>query len=560
MQNPPKIDVPAPNLLDKAIGYFAPKRAARRMQTRIAARIQEHIAAGLADQTTSLMNPLDDSAGTRGWGGYAPIREWRPAAWGPNDTHAITQENIRAMSRALVASDPIAAGAIHTNVAHVVGTGLSMKPSIDGAALGLSDDQVKAWQDDVTRRFLAWCESPNCDAHGRLDFYDLQSLALRTVLMSGDAFAMLPKVSVPGWQYSIAVQLIEADRICNRDHGEDEPGQRVSGVLMDGTGRPVAVEIASAHPMGLSGTAGKLTWKQVQMRSPGGRRNMLHLYEMLRPEQVRGVPYLAGVVEKLKQLSRYSEAELAAAVTAAAMTVFTRLSQEAFEALTDGDKQLVVQRALDWDGTVKPNTATNLLPGEEIDIPKSERPNANFDPFFLAVVRQIGVGLELPFEVLIKHFTDSYSAARAALLDAWRTFRRRRDWLAKRFCQPVYEEWLADEVAAGRVAAPGFFTDPMVRWAYSRALWIGDGPGAIDPEKEVKAAVQRIDAGLSTRENESILHDGVGWEEKHAQLVREAKARRADGLEIDPTVMEAAPPGGGNGGQESRRQGRQKAD
>ena len=70
-------------------------------------------------------------------------------------------------------------------------------------------------------------------------------------------------------------------------------------------------------------------------------------------------------------------------------------------------------------------------------------------------MRQIGMALNVPHEVLTKHFQASYSAARAALLDAWRTFRIRRDWLARRFCQPVYEEWLADAVASGLISAPG---------------------------------------------------------------------------------------------------------
>src|SRR5690606_12542726 len=115
------------------------------------------------------------------------------------------------------------------------------------------------------------------------------------------------------------------------------------------------------------------------------------------------------------------------------------------------------------------------------------RPNAGFDPFVLAVLRQIGVALELPYEVLIKHFTSSYSAARAALLDAWRFFRRRRAWLARKFCQPVYEAWLADAVATGLVDAPGFFADPVRRASWCGARWIGDAPGQIDPQKEVDA-------------------------------------------------------------------------
>ena len=55
-----------------------------------------------------------------------------------------------------------------------------------------------------------------------------------------------------------------------------------------------------------------------------GRRNAIHLFERRRPGQSRGVPYLAPVIETLKQLDRYTEAEIAAAVVAGLFAVFVK--------------------------------------------------------------------------------------------------------------------------------------------------------------------------------------------------------------------------------------------
>jgi capsid protein len=55
--------------------------------------------------------------------------------------------------------------------------------------------------------------------------------------------------------------------------------------------------------------------------------------------------------------------------------------------------------------------------------------------------------VEIPFEILIKHFTASYSAAQAALVEAWKFFSARRSWMADKFCQPVYELVIAEAVA-----------------------------------------------------------------------------------------------------------------
>jgi capsid protein len=160
-------------------------------------------------------------------------------------------------------------------------------------------------------------------------------------------------------------------------------------------------------------------------------------------------------------------------------------------------------------------------------------------------VRQIGMALELPFEVLTMHFQSSYSAARAALLMAWKMFRSRRDFLATYLCQPVFELWLEDEVAQGRVSCPGFFADPVVKAAWCAAIWTGDGPGSIDPAKEVEAAEKRVNLGISTKQAESILLDGVEWEVKHEQRVKEINAEKRDGIYIAPAGS-PAPSGAAN--------------
>jgi capsid protein len=172
----------------------------------------------------------------------------------------------------------------------------------------------------------------------------------------------------------------------------------------------------------------------------------------------------------------------------------------------------------------------NLLPGESIETSNPGRPNAQFDAFTSSCMRQIGMAIGIPYEVLVMHYQSSYSAARGALLMAWRFFMGWRDWLATNMCQPVYELWLADEIANGDIAAPGFFADDVVRHAWCSAQWVGDGPGSIDPGKEVAAAKERVALGISTLQAESIAYDGVDWETKHRQAIKEAEARKEAGM------------------------------
>ena len=165
------------------------------------------------------------------------------------------------------------------------------------------------------------------------------------------------------------------------------------------------------------------------------------------------------------------------------------------------------------------------------------RPNPQFAPFVDGVMTQIGMALGLPRELLVKQFNSSYSASKAALLDAWVYIRGMRYWLAGSFCQPVYETWLAEAVAIGRIAAPGFFTDPLLRWAYTRAAWPGDSMGSINPKDEVEAYTRAIDARLMTREQAEWQLFGTDFNQTFDQKADEIKRLAA------ADMLPAAAPG-----------------
>jgi lambda family phage portal protein len=272
---------------------------------------------------------------------------------------------------------------------------------------------------------------------------------------------------------------------------------------------------------------------------------MLHLFRKLRPAQRRGAPYLASVIEAFKQLDKYTEAEVMAAVVSAMFTVFVKtesgtglgtLEPTAETGAKTSDKDIKLASGAIWD----------LAKGESIEVANPGRPNQAFDPFVNAILAQIGTALEIPFELLIKRFMSSYSAARAALLEAWKAFRTRRAWLAWNFCQPVYEAVITEAVARGRISAPGFFADPLIRQAWLGCEWTGPPPGQIDPEAEINAAKERVDLGVSTLQRETAEISGADWEALHKQRAREKRMRVADGLEADASPGEsptpAAPP------------------
>jgi lambda family phage portal protein len=483
-----------------------------------------------------------------GPGGYNGARSdrqatknWTPRLDGPDSSSIPDLQALRARSADLERNDPIAAGATNTTVTSTVGIGLMAHARIDRDYLGLDDAAAEAFERQLDRIWDWWASQQHADVTGRSDFYTQQELALRAALGRGDSFAIRRFKERPGDLLGLRVQLIEGDRVSTPFDRLDSPTLS-DGVEFDADGCVVRYHVQDQHP-GDRYFGGARTWTPVDAYgAESGSLRVLHIMRALRVGQSRGVPFLAPVMEPLKQLSRLSEAELMASVINSFFTVFVKSQQEDAAGLPDMAAQApgtgtnpVSQVQDDRQVNLGQGTVVGLLPGEDIVMADPNRPNAKYDPFFQAIVRQIGAALDIPFEVLLKHFTASYSASRGAMLEMWRAVISRRTWLVRRFCQPV-REWVIEEaVLRGYLSAPGFFTDPLARAAYCRTEWTGPTMGQLNPLDEVNAAEKRITIGVSTISEETAQMTGGDWERKHAQRVKEHSARVAAGLE--PVVL-----------------------
>ncbi len=506
------------NWIDRAIDYVAPIYAARRAKARMfAAAANSYVGASRSKRS---------------------LASWNPRAGSADDALVWDLPTLRDRSHDLMRNTPLARGAVNTTVTNVVGPGLKLQARIDRAALGMDDEQAEEWEAHAEREWRLFSERTEIDITRTSTFAELQELAFRSTLVGGDAFAILTNLRRTGSPYNTKIQLIEGARVTT-PNDRQLTTTMVDGVEKDPeTGAPVAYHIANHYPQGSLLPGLKPAWVRVPaFGDKTGRRNVLHLYKRIRMDQSRGEPYLAPVIDLCKTLDRYSEAEVMAALTQSLLTVFIKsdLGDAGLGPMLPTSE--TGASSSDDDIKLGSGAVVGLAPGEDISAVNPTHPNATFDPFVMSLCRQMGVALELPYEVLVKHFTASYSAARAALLEAWKFFLGRRIWLARTFCQPVYEAFLWEAVATGRITAPGFFSDELARMAYCGACWIGPAKGMINELDEVKAARERLDAGLSTLDEETAQLTGGDWEQNHQQQVKERKARKE--AELDPEDVQA---------------------
>ena len=506
-------------MMDQVINFFSPAQG----QERFKIRAQMALVGGYtgADRTRRA-NQAGSRRETSADGAILP------------DLRALRED-----SQHMLRNSAIAIGAVKTNITKIVGTGLKVKSQINREVLNLSEEAANTWERRAVREFLLATDTHEIDAERQLTFSLLQGLVLLKTLEDGDVFTSMPRFKRPGSPYTLKLQIIESARVTNPNSIYPSAitldGKITAGVEKDATGGPVAYHVCNQHPGGLGYLAGKnLKWTRLEAYGKTtGAPLVLHHYDKTRPGQTRGVPYLAPVIEIIKQLGRYTDAEVMAAVVSGMLTTFITTESGDPEDVLPVNPDTAAANPADTGIELGYGSVFGLLPGEDVKTVIPGRPNPAFDPFVTALCRQIGVALEIPFELLVKHFTASYSAARAALLEAWSYFNRRRHWLVTSFCQPVYEAVITEAVATGRLKAPGFFSDPAIRRAYLGTVWTGDAPGQLDPLKEVNASEKRMALNLTTHDEECSMspYGGADWESKVPQLAKEKRLLLAAGLD-----------------------------
>ncbi len=533
-------------IIDKVINTVSPgtalKRARARYETINLEAQSEALKARLKILGT-VLPPGQDTVTNSGYshGGASRRRTWA-REWDSESGSAKRdiEENrklLRERSRDLFMSAPLATGAVKSSRTSCIGPGLMPKPKIDYEFLGITQEEANRIQRLIKKEFAIWAESTLCDNNDLNNFYGLQQVVFSDWLNNGEEFVLIkygkPLKYMP---YQLRLCLIEADRVCtegNYDGGYDGYDKKakngntiINGVETDEAGKVVAYHIASRFP-GEYGS-GSLKWARVEKRgAKTGNPNILHIFNAERAGQYRGVPFLAPVIQTLKQLTRYTEAEIMAAVVNSLFGIFiTTKAGEEIEGFGDNGEEAEEKEGdvpgVDEDKIkVGTGTVTFLREGEEVKAVESAHPSNNYDAFVNSMALQIGAALEIAPEVLLKKFSNNFSSSKGALNETWKSFKMYRKWFIDDFCQEVYVLWFNEAVSKGRVNAPGYFDNILVKKAYTNATWNGPAQGHLNPVQEVTAAILKIQNGLSTHEDECTSMNGSDYEDNIRTLKTE---------------------------------------
>jgi len=444
---------------------------------------------------------------------------------------------LRARSRQLGRDNDYARSLFRDIQVNVVGPGVIFQSQIMKQRGGKLDEEVNY---AVESAWYRWTRKQYCDVAGKLSFSDMERLAIRSVVESGEIFFRKVTQMFGGSKVSLGLEVIESDLVDDNYNGIEPNGNAVRmGVEINEWGRPVAYHILKKHPGDYQfGMGARQERARERVRVPANE--IIHLFISERPGQTRGVPWAAAAITRLRHMGGYEEAEVIAARASAALMGFI----ETPEGQLQGDDVDAGQRVSEFE----PGVFKQMNPGEKVNVPNIDRPGGQFDPFMRMMLRGVAASVGVSYEGISSDYSQSnYSSTRQALVSVRDFYKIIQKWMVENFHQQIFETWLDMATLSGAVSIPKF--NLISEEIYESCKWQPRGWAWIDPEKEVAANRDAVAAGFKTHQDVigdmgGDFYEVISNRKREEKLIAEAGLKFETSAQVETLLMKQAPPSG----------------
>lgn len=396
---------------------------------------------------------------------------------------------LRNRARDLVRNNPHASKALEELVGNTIGTGIVPQAKTGDLAL----DRI------IDNEWPYFVE--NCDTPQRLDFYAMQALVLRSTAESGEELIRFrPRLPQDKLRIPLQLQLLEADFLDQSRTMGLINGHVMQGVQFDMIGRRTAYWIFSYHPGGVL----ILNPRGGIISQPVPADQIMHTYRVLRPGQVRGVPWFTPSMMAFRDLDDYCDAErVRKKIEACVVALVTQTAGMAGAPL--GDRREVDPETGKKLESFEPAMIEYLKPGEDVKF-NNPLQSGGYREFKTTELEGIMAGIGLPYELGTGDMSKvNFSSWRGGMLGFRNTVENYR-WLTviPQFGMPVRRKFIDTLVLIGKLPAKAV-DDPSIN-LYS-TQWTAPRFESVDPVKDAEAWLKDIRSGRVTW-FEAVLANG----------------------------------------------------
>lgn len=424
------------NFLDKTISFFSPSSGAKRLRSRI---------------NENKLRSYDGASKGR-----------RTAGWGPGNASAesevaIALPELRNKSRDLFRNNPHGKAALNEHVNSIVGEGIQVR----------FHHKSKSKEKKFNTHWKLW--SKNCDFDEKVKFSGAQSLICKGERQSGDCIVRFRYTTdkVP-----FRLQILESDFIAEHLTKVIDGGEIRRGIEYDSQGRVSAYHLYSMHPGGQL-----LKHDLTTHRIP--KEEILHPFDIERPGQQRGVPFIAPAVIRLKDIDDFENAEMVRQKISSCFTAFVThpTSEDSLTGVNPGE----------FGERLEPGLIEELPSGSDIKFSNPDT-KEGYGPYIKNALHSVATGASVSYEGMTGDFSDvNFSSAKMAdrkFLKAVKIYVK--NIMIDQVLEPVTDKFLE--------LSPlfGLNSDGVT------VSFVAPKTEMIDPVKETAAMIAQIRGGLKS--------------------------------------------------------------
>jgi len=473
---------------------------------------------------------------------------------------------LRRNARDAYSETPEAMSLVNRFAETVADIGLMLEAAPKSEILGISIEEAERWAKNVEDRFDSWARDKKQNRSETMTFYQSHKLYQIFQHRDNDIFVRLYYSGDRSLQNPLQFEFIDPDQIRSDAFTTTAGIQSYQdGIQRDERGREKSYKVwipNKAKP----GDYNEVNIPRVGPKSK--RLFMLHGFDPVYAGQGRGFSRLSFALQEFQNLTDLSLAHIKKAIAQSNLSMFVKPGADnpatnPFSGIlhTEGAGPKVneltdppTSEEIEETGLPLPAVGYTPLPeatlavpgdvgvfnlneGESLEPFKMTAPADSYATFVESFVGNISAAAGMPREVLLMKFGENYSASRATLILFWRVANIWREEMAADYLNPVFSMWLAEEIAAGRIMAPGF-TDPILRAAWLNNRWIGAPMPNIDPKRTADADKTYAELGAHTLDRIARNLNGSDGQKNRAKLSREFKE-----LSLAPWNMKPETPG-----------------
>ncbi len=388
----------------------------------------------------------------------------------------------------------------------------------------------------IEEAFRDWARAKHCDVTGQDSFRHIQHIIATGTKRDGE---FLVRAVRNNSKYGFQLEVLEPDLLDETFTGVGPNGNVIiMGIEFDSQRRRTAYWLREYVP-GISPFS--LGFVSARKRVPADQ--IYYGFDKTRAFQSRGVSEMAPAMIRMSKISQYESANITNATIAARRLGFIQSRPDQDPGKFTGDDK-------DAAGNIVIDTEEGsyhlLSKGYEINQPRPEFPDAQFEPFMKAEGKLTASGLDCAYTTLANDLTEtSYSSGRIGLLDERESWMMAQEWMIESFLEPLFSDWLESAMLTHAITLDGRRRDPLADFDYyDKPYFVGKRWPWVDPQRDAEATLMKLRSGLTSLVREAA-QNGDDVEEIFEEIQRADTLAKKYGVTLNFDAKPTAPLSGG---------------